>query len=90
MLYTLADLEKYGNWLAYYSEVDWLNTIEYFCTPRQPNVLITEEAWKIMKVTTVTATGNFVAGKSVVRAGWTPDFSFAATDLATVKAYTYL
>jgi len=89
MQYSLRDLDLYGNWLAYYSETDWLTTIEYFCTPNQPWLAITETGWKVMKFITVTATGKMNPWKCVLRAGWSPDFSFTATDLNTVKAYSF-
>jgi len=88
--YPFSELFLHWNALAYYSELDWANTIEYFLTPRNPSDLITDATWKIMKIITVTATWAFEAGKSVTRAGGSPDFTFTATDLATVKAYTYL
>lgn len=79
----------YWNALAYYVETSGVNTIEYFGTPRQPWLLLTESWWKWMKMITVTATTNLAAGKSITWAGWSPDYAFVATDLNTVKAFSY-
>lgn len=87
--YQIWDLANIGNSLAYYTETSGANTIEYFCTPWQPWDALSASSWKIMRMTTVTATGNLIPGKCIMFAGGTPSFSYAATDLATVKWYTY-
>jgi len=63
--YSLRDLDLYGGGLAYYSEISGANTLEYFCTPRNPEALLTEKAWKIMRLETVTLTGNMAPGKCI-------------------------
>lgn len=88
--YTLPNLSLYWNALCFYSEVSWANTISYYCSPRNPEALITESVWNVLKVITVTATGNLAAGKSVIFAGGSPDYRYPATDLNTVKALTYI
>jgi len=87
--FTIDKLELYGNGMAYYVETSWANTIEYFCSPGQPGLWITEKWWKIMKLITVTATGNLAAGKCITWAGWSPEFAYLATDLSVVKAYSF-
>jgi len=87
--YTSELSNLYGTALAYYSETSWVNTIEYFCTPKQPWLSITDSWWKCMKLITVTATEKLADGKCITRAWGSPDYSWTATDLATVKAYSY-
>jgi hypothetical protein len=41
--YPIDQTVMLGNALAYFTEVDGVNTIEYFGTPRQPGLLITEK-----------------------------------------------
>lgn len=78
-----------GNGMAYYTEADWSDTIEYYCIPQQPGDLITASTWKVNKIITVTATGKFKAGKCSLRAGGSPDYKYSAADLNTVKAHSY-
>jgi len=88
--YTLSDLVQNGNALAYYVTTSWLNTIEYFCFPRSPDMLVTNKWWKILKLITVTTTKELAAGKSVLYAWGSPDFSFYATDLTYVDWLSYV
>lgn len=88
--YTLKELDLNGSSLAFYSETSGVNTLSYYCTARFPEALITESVWKVLKVITVTATGNLAAGKSVLFAGWTPDYKYAVPNLATVSWLTYV
>jgi len=86
---SIKDTIDYWNWLAYYSEEVWANKVEYYCTPRQPWLALTENWWKVMRMLTDLASWDLAQGKSITWAGWSPDYSFVATDLATVKALTF-
>lgn len=79
----------YWNWLAFYTETSWLNTLEYYCFPRTPSDSLTDKTWKIMRISTVTLTWKMTVWKCIQRAWWTPDYNFEATDLATVSAFSY-
>lgn len=89
MNYSLADLVLNGNALAYYTETSGANTLEYFCFPRQPDDAITDSTWKVMRFTTVTATGAMVAGKCIQWAWGSPEYVNSAADLATVSALSF-
>lgn len=85
----IADLDTYGNWLAYYSKDDGTTKTEYFCTPNQPWLSITQKWWKVMKMTTVLSSWEMTQGKTIQRAWWSPDFSFSADNLVYVEWLSY-
>ena len=89
--YQFKDLIDLGNGMAYYSNITPTVKTEYFCVPDQPGLGITERWWKIMKVTTdLTSTDKDLAqGKAIMFAGWTPDFTFLATDYTYVAGLSY-
>jgi len=87
--YSFRDLELLGNALAYYSDDSWATKLEFFCFPHQPNSLITEPVWKILRMETDKTTWDMIQWKAIKFAGWSLDYVHLATDLATVAALSY-
>lgn len=87
--YQITQLDS-ANGLAYYTETDQGVKYEYYCIPKFTELLVTELGWKVLRMRTDSTTGDFVAGKAIERAGGSPDFTWAATDLAYVKALSYV
>lgn len=71
-------------------ETDATYTIHYYCSAKNPNKKLTDEARRVARVREVTATGEFFDKTFPLKGGEsTSDFVFAPVDLATVSALTY-
>lgn len=82
-----------------YYDTDGIYTVEYVCSAVNPDVNLDDTEWRIIRVRTVTSSGNtedvcypidtVTDDQHATRNKSTQEFIFSAEDLATVSAYSY-
>ena len=87
--YSRTDLANIGNSLVYYSDTSGATKMEYFGISSVPSAAITDKVRKVMRIEKDKTTDEFVQGKAIMFAGGNPETIYTATDLGTVKAYSY-
>lgn len=87
--YSLLDLANLGNSLVYYTDSTGATRFDYFCMPSRPELSKSDKWWRVMRIEKDKVSDEFIQWKCIMFAGGTPSFEYVATDLATVKLFSY-